>query len=152
MQDYSKALYGKTPLIQSSTRPGCQFDNVSSLVPEAAGKSVRVRARIHAVRGTGSVVFVRLRQRQLSVQAVFEVSDAVSKQMVKFISKYVSDTRTLSDTRALAYSLTPFSRPLHDPRAGFPSSLWLMLLGALSRLRSPLPAAPSSLSRSRAHR
>jgi aspartyl/asparaginyl-tRNA synthetase len=51
------------------------------------GKTIVIRARVHTVRGQASKVFLKLRQRTDSVQALLYVEEGkVSKRMVKWAS------------------------------------------------------------------
>nr|XP_022915998.1 aspartate--tRNA ligase, cytoplasmic [Onthophagus taurus] len=85
--DYSQGKYGVLPLIRSDTNAiNRDFTDVKDLSGTIVGKTVWVRARLHTVRGRGKQCFMVLRQREFTIQAVFNVSDNVSKQMVKFAS------------------------------------------------------------------
>jgi aspartyl-tRNA synthetase len=54
-----------------------------------AGKVVLMQARIQSSRVTGSkMTFLVLRQRLSTVQALVVVDEKISKQMVKYASKY----------------------------------------------------------------
>lgn len=82
--------YGTLPLIQStSVVPQREFKMINELTKQLAGNLIWVRARLHASRARGKQCFAVLRQREFSVQALVCVGDAISKQMVKFCSKYV---------------------------------------------------------------
>jgi aspartyl-tRNA synthetase len=51
------------------------------------GQTVLIRARVHTLRGQGNKVFLKLRQRTHSVQALLFVQEGkVSKLMVKWAS------------------------------------------------------------------
>ena len=51
-------------------------------------QSVWIRARLHTSRAKGKQCFFVLRQQQFTVQCITFVSEDISKQMVKFISRY----------------------------------------------------------------
>jgi len=84
--------YGDLPLIQSQTCDSLTFTDFDALEAAAAGASgeaLRIRGRIHTVRGKGKSAFVVLRDGTQTVQVVFFVdkeSQVVSKGMVKFVS------------------------------------------------------------------
>lgn len=83
-------MYGNLPLIRSASNPPeRQFHDVKELNKNLANQVVWVRARLHAVRARGKQCFAVLRQREFTVQAIVCVGDKISKQMVKFSSKYV---------------------------------------------------------------
>lgn len=48
-----------------------------------------IRARLHTSRARGKQCFIVLRQREYSVQVLINVSEKVSKAMVKFSSGWV---------------------------------------------------------------
>jgi len=51
------------------------------------GKTVVLRARVHTLRGQATKVFLKLRQRTDSVQALLVIEEGkVSKRMVKWVS------------------------------------------------------------------
>ncbi|CAD7699370.1 unnamed protein product [Ostreobium quekettii] len=80
--------YGDSELIQSRSITGRVWTDVGSLGGDSVGKSVLVRARVHAVRGTGKNCFLVLRQGWATVQAVvFADGVAASKPMVKYAQR-----------------------------------------------------------------
>ncbi|KAJ3719871.1 aspartate-tRNA ligase [Lentinula raphanica] len=83
--DYATEFYGTLPLHQSQSRPRRPRVDIASL-PSRDGETVLLRARIHNSRAQGSkMVFLNLRQRTESVQALMIVApEKVSKQMVKW--------------------------------------------------------------------
>nr|GAT54930.1 aspartate-tRNA ligase [Mycena chlorophos] len=83
--DYAAQFYGPTVLHQSQTRTNQKRVQISEL-SGLGGQSVIFRARVHTSRAQGSkMVFLNLRQRTDSVQALVSVApDKVSKQMVKW--------------------------------------------------------------------
>ncbi|KAB0792316.1 hypothetical protein PPYR_14275 [Photinus pyralis] len=86
-EDVSVGKYGNLGLIQSgSLSPSRSFTDVRSLNRNLAGKDVWIRARLHTVRARGKQCFMVLRQREFTVQALVNVSETISKAMVKFCS------------------------------------------------------------------
>lgn len=86
MQDYAADKYGKLPLHQSQSRPGRIRTDISTLSAQNHGEHVFIRARIQTSRLQGNkMVFLNLRQRTNSVQALMQVTEGqISKQMVKW--------------------------------------------------------------------
>lgn len=95
-EDVSKGKYGNLPLIRSESHIKRNFINVIELSKNHSGEIVWLRARLHAVRGRGKQCFAVLRQREATVQGIVCVDENVSKQMVKFASKYVFVTHRKS--------------------------------------------------------
>lgn len=94
--DFAREFYGKLPLNQSQSRPGVLRDQIASLSSELDGKTVVIRARVHTLRGQGNKVFLKLRQRTDSVQALLSVEDKkVSKLMVKWAAGLTSESIVL---------------------------------------------------------
>merc|ERR1712137_426174 len=85
-QDTSEGKYGVRPLIQSQSRPDYQYVDLCSLSAANVGETVRFRARISNVRPQAKIVFLVLRQRYYSVQAVCFKPNC-SPQMLKWIQK-----------------------------------------------------------------
>lgn len=85
-QDYATDFYGKSPLHQSQSRPRIPRIQICDLNPNMDGQTILFRARVHTSRAQGNkMVFLNLRQRTDSVQALLEVTpEKVSKQMVKW--------------------------------------------------------------------
>ncbi|KAJ7169938.1 hypothetical protein C8R46DRAFT_218692 [Mycena filopes] len=83
--DYATQFYGSLPLHQSQTRPQIPRVQISSLSARD-GETVLFRARVQTSRAQGNkMVFLNLRQRSDSVQALLVVApEKVSKQMVKW--------------------------------------------------------------------
>lgn len=88
IEDIAIGKYGQLPLIQSNTKDiKRSFTLVKELNKSLAGSAVWVRARLHTVRARGKQCFIVLRQREFTVQTLINVSENVSKSMVKFSSK-----------------------------------------------------------------
>jgi aspartyl/asparaginyl-tRNA synthetase len=86
LQDYATAHYGKLPLHQSQSRPNRKRTDIATLSAKNDSEHVLIRARIQTSRlQTNKLLFLNLRQRTDTVQAMLAVSDEqVSKQMVKW--------------------------------------------------------------------
>lgn len=78
--------FGVLPLIQSQSRPRRPFANIKDLDESKDKQSVLVRARVHALRGTGNLCFLVLRQRLFTIQAVVAKGKDITKSMVNFIA------------------------------------------------------------------
>ncbi|TFK30492.1 aspartate-tRNA ligase [Coprinopsis marcescibilis] len=88
--------YGPLPLNQSQSRPNRERIPISSL-SQRSGETVLIRARVHTSRAQGNkMVFLNLRQRTDSVQALLSVSPGkVSKQMAKWTAGLASESIVL---------------------------------------------------------
>lgn len=85
--DVSIGKYGSLPLIRSDPNaPKRKFTYVKDINKSLAGNSLWVRARLHAVRARGKQCFIVLRQKEFTIQVLINVSDSISKAMVKFSS------------------------------------------------------------------
>ena len=85
----SEGKYGTFPLIRSDSKAiKRDFTEIGELGKDSADRIVWVRARLHAVRARGKQCFMVIRQREFTAQVIVNVSDSVSKAMVKFSSKY----------------------------------------------------------------
>ncbi|XP_019881113.1 aspartate--tRNA ligase, cytoplasmic [Aethina tumida] len=85
--DVSAGKYGQLPLIRSDTKAiQREFTYIKDLNKKIVNKTVWVRARLHAVRARGKQCFIVLRDREFTVQVLTNVSDTISKAMVKFAS------------------------------------------------------------------
>ncbi|KAH7915832.1 aspartyl-tRNA synthetase [Hygrophoropsis aurantiaca] len=84
--DCSTGRYGKLSLHQSQSRPNRKRTDISTLSAKNDGEQVLIRARVQTLRAQGSrMVFLNLRQRQDTLQALLQVTDnIISKQMVKW--------------------------------------------------------------------
>ncbi|KAL1517609.1 hypothetical protein ABEB36_001350 [Hypothenemus hampei] len=86
-EDVSVGKYGTLPLIQSDlSAPKRSFIYVKDLDDSLTGKQVWVRGRLHTSRARGKQCFIVLRQKEFSVQILINVSESISKAMVKFSS------------------------------------------------------------------
>ncbi|KAL3275817.1 hypothetical protein HHI36_020561 [Cryptolaemus montrouzieri] len=84
--DVSVGKYGILPLIKSEHKLNRQYYYVGELKKEYAEKVVWVRARFQTARARGKQCFIVLRQREFTVQLLVNVSETISKAMVKFAS------------------------------------------------------------------
>ena len=81
---------------QSQERPGRERSQISSL-SKRDGQTVLIRARVQTSRAQGNkLVFLNLRQRMHSVQAVVAVApETVSKQMAKWVASLADESIVL---------------------------------------------------------
>ena len=95
-KDYAVDFYGPLPLNQSQERPGRERSQISSL-SKRDGQTVLIRARVQTTRAQGNkLVFLNLRQRMHSVQAVVAVApETVSKQMAKWVANLADESIVL---------------------------------------------------------
>lgn len=94
--DCAADFYGALPLNQSQSRPRIPRVQISSLSGRD-GETVVFRARVHTSRAQGNkMVFLNLRQRVDSVQALLVVTpEKVSKQMVKWAASLADESIVL---------------------------------------------------------
>ena len=84
--DTAEGLYGNAPLNQSQVKTATKFVLFNEL-GQFEGQSVHIIARVMNIRPQGSkMVFLTLRQKGLTTQALLLKSGVVSKQMLKFCS------------------------------------------------------------------
>lgn len=87
LDDVSIGKYGILPLIRSDNENiDRKFIYVKDINKSLNGQSVWVRGRLHTSRARGKQCFIVLRQREFTIQVLVNVSDSVSKSMVKFSS------------------------------------------------------------------
>lgn len=85
--DVSEGKYGNFPLIRSDKRiEERKFTYIKDLNKTISGNYVWIRARLHTSRARGKQCFIVLRQKEFSVQVLVNVSETISKAMVKFAS------------------------------------------------------------------
>lgn len=77
--------YGDLEMIQSQLKEDIEFVNVSDLTPEMAGKSVWLRIRLQRSRIKKTVIFLVLRQRLYTIQAVAVKSETIDNGFMKFL-------------------------------------------------------------------
>ncbi|KAH0590666.1 hypothetical protein H2248_000796 [Termitomyces sp. 'cryptogamus'] len=94
--DYSTEFYGVLPLHQSQSRPRRERSQISTLSSHD-GETILIRARVQTSRAKSSkLLFLNLRQRTHSVQAVLMVDpERISKQMVKWASGLADESIVL---------------------------------------------------------
>ncbi|KAG5896035.1 hypothetical protein JTB14_011030 [Gonioctena quinquepunctata] len=86
-EDVAQGKYGTLPLIRSDSNViQRKFSQIKELNKSCAGQVVWIRARLHTVRARGKQCFIVLRQREFTVQVILNVSETISKSMVKFSS------------------------------------------------------------------
>ncbi|EIW86660.1 aspartyl-tRNA synthetase [Coniophora puteana RWD-64-598 SS2] len=95
--DYATNHYGELPMHQSQSRPGRARTDLSKLTAQNDGEHVTLRARIQTSRAQGKrMVFLNLRQRTDTVQALLQVTDdQVSTQMVKWATSLADESIVL---------------------------------------------------------
>lgn len=85
--DVSAGKYGNMPLIQSTTKvEDRKYTLLKDLNEKLENNVVWVRARLQTSRARGKQCFIVLRQREFTIQVLVNVSECVSKGMVKFSS------------------------------------------------------------------
>jgi hypothetical protein len=96
LQDFATEFYGALPLNRSQSRPRLERVQISSL-SSRDGETVLLRARVQTSRAQGNkMVFLNLRQRIDSVQALLTVTpEKVSKQMVKWAAGLADESIVL---------------------------------------------------------
>ncbi|KAL0072026.1 aspartate--tRNA ligase dps1 [Marasmius tenuissimus] len=94
--DFATDFYGALPLHQSQSRPGKPRAQIAGL-SSRDGETVLFRARVHNSRAQGNkMVFLNLRQRTDSVQALVIVTpEKISKQMVKWTASLADESIVL---------------------------------------------------------
>lgn len=91
--DVSVGKYGTLPLIQSNpSAPKRTFTYVKDLNKSLQETEVWVRARVHTSRARGKQCFIVLRQQEFTIQVLINVSESVSKSMVKFSSNITKES------------------------------------------------------------
>jgi len=83
--DSSAGNYGTLPLIRSQERTNKKFSRVQTLNASNVGETVRIRARLSALRDQNRFIFLTLRQQSASIQAISMKPN--SNQMMNFIRK-----------------------------------------------------------------
>ena len=78
--------YGDATLVQSHEITGRQWTRLEKAQASQHGKKVLMRARLHTVRLQAKNVFLVLRQGRSTLQGVVTQSDAIPKEMLKFIA------------------------------------------------------------------
>lgn len=93
--DVSEGKYGSLGIISSTCKDKNrknQFTHIKDLCPDLKDQVVLVRGRLHTSRAKGKQCFMVLRQQQFTVQCLVNVSDTISKQLVKFASNINKET------------------------------------------------------------
>lgn len=78
--------FGDSKMIQSHETTDKRWTRVEQLTPSLAGQKVLVRGYLQVSRGVGKGVFVLLRSKFYTVQAVAFQSKTISEGMIKYIS------------------------------------------------------------------
>ncbi|KAG8985489.1 aspartate--tRNA ligase dps1, partial [Tulasnella sp. 427] len=94
--DFASQNYGALPLNQSQERTGRERIQIANLTDADIGKTILFRARVQTSRPQSKMVFLHLRQRLDSIQAlVLQQAELVSKQMVKWAGTIVDESIVL---------------------------------------------------------
>lgn len=83
-EDFAVDNYGDFPLIVSKEKIDRTIVDIGSLDETFSESVVWVRGRLHTNRAIGKQCFFVLRQKQFTIQCLMQVSENVSKQMIKF--------------------------------------------------------------------
>ncbi|KAL1740154.1 hypothetical protein HDZ31DRAFT_68210 [Schizophyllum fasciatum] len=142
--DFSKENYGPLPLNRSQSRPRQPRFQISTL-EEHVGETVILRARVHTSRGKGNVVFLVLRQRIDTVQAVLTAKpEKVSKPMVKWASGLSDESIVLVEGVVTAVPTPIQSTTIHN------AEIQISKIHLISGLSATLPFTIDDASRSEA--
>uniref|UniRef100_A0A1I8ASV2 Aspartate--tRNA ligase, cytoplasmic n=1 Tax=Steinernema glaseri TaxID=37863 RepID=A0A1I8ASV2_9BILA len=92
--DVSEGKYGDFLLEKARIQAGASavFTDVAELNEALDGQEVLVRGRVHKSRSKGKACFVVLRDAMATVQVMLCVGEAISKQMLKFVSKISAES------------------------------------------------------------
>eukprot|EP01114_Cavostelium_apophysatum_P000293 TRINITY_DN10275_c0_g1_i2.p1 TRINITY_DN10275_c0_g1~~TRINITY_DN10275_c0_g1_i2.p1 ORF type:complete len:599 (+),score=188.35 TRINITY_DN10275_c0_g1_i2:52-1797(+) len=92
-EEENNGNFGVLPLIRSQTRERRVFANVKDLDASKADQTVLIRARAQNLRPTGAnMVFIVLRQRLYTAQAILMKGADVPKSMVEFAKKITKES------------------------------------------------------------
>jgi aspartyl-tRNA synthetase len=83
--DWKTDTFGDYPFIKSTFQSGRVWTAVKDVNEALEGKEVLVRARIHTIRAKGNSAFVVLRESFATLQAVAFKSEAIPKEMIKYM-------------------------------------------------------------------
>ncbi|CAA7266487.1 unnamed protein product [Cyclocybe aegerita] len=98
--DFSADFYGPLPLNQSQSRPRRPRDDLTTL-SSRIGETVLLRVRVQTSRAQAKMVFLNLRQKTDTVQAVLIASAGkVSKQMIKWTAGLADESIVLVEGTA----------------------------------------------------
>ncbi|KAI5824100.1 aspartyl-tRNA synthetase [Schizophyllum commune Tattone D] len=142
--DFSKENYGPLPLNKSQSRPRQPRFQISTL-EEHVGETVILRARVHTSRGKGNVVFLVLRQRIDTIQAVLTAKpEKVSKPMVKWASGLSDESIVLVEGVVTAVPTPIQSTTIHN------AEIQISKIHLIAGLSATLPFTIDDASRSEA--
>lgn len=91
-EDYSSQLYGNYGLIQSKEKIERTLVHIGELNESFADQKVWVRGRLHTSRSKGKQCFFTLRQKFHTIQGLINVSEEISKKMVKFVADITKES------------------------------------------------------------
>lgn len=142
--DFSKENYGVLPLNRSQSRPRQTRHQISTLESHI-GETVLLRARVHTSRGKGNVVFLVLRQRIDTIQAVLTAKpEKISKPMVKWTSSLSDESIVLVEGVVTAVPTPIQSTTIHN------AEIQISKIHLISGLSATLPFTIDDASRSEA--
>lgn len=84
--------FGLLPIIASSNRTGNKYAKISELNPSLEKSSVTIRARLTTCRTKGNILFLILRQKFFTVQAIISKSNEASDPMLKFAESITKES------------------------------------------------------------
>jgi len=132
-EDVSAGKYGILPLIASSSRQGLKSERIQDLTAEKADQTVTIRARVHSIRAKGNLVFLVLRQRTTTVQAVASKSATTSKQFLGFLANLTRESIVDLNAKVMKASEPIKSTTQQDVELG------IISVFVVSAAQSPLP-------------
>jgi len=90
--DVSVGKYGNMEMNQSKDKPNTVLSLIKDIGVKMNEKTVTIRGRLHTSRSKGKQCFFVVRQQQATIQCIAYVSEKVSKQMIKFISRITKES------------------------------------------------------------
>ena len=131
-------VFGDVETVMSKTMTDRCYVHLSQLNSEKVGQKVWIRARTHATRGKGSLVFLVARQGMFTVQCV-ATAETTSKMLVGYVGKLSNET--IVDVEATVTTATVESCTQNDVE------LQIMKIFAISKALPDLPFQIADASR-----
>jgi len=143
-QDFATKFYGPLPLNQSQSRPRRPRALISSL-SSRDGETILLRARLQTSRAQGNkMVFLNLRQRTDSVQALLTVTpEKVSKQMVKWAASLADESIVLVEGVVRKSPEIIKSASVGDVEVHVTQVMWQTWRDRIQHTERSIAAAPS---------
>jgi len=91
-EDVSVGKYGDLQMNQSTEKAKYELKKVKDLDVGSAGSTVWIRGRLHTSRAKGKQCFFVVRQQQYTIQCLLSVSEATSKQIVKYAANIAKES------------------------------------------------------------